>query len=124
MNVRCVNSLVLAYLGDSLYEEYIRMFLIKKNFLKVNDLQNEAIKYVSAKGQACYLDKMIRSNYFSEDEMSVIKRARNCKSHASPKGCSVIEYKKATALEALLGYLKLSNNEDRINDIMSFIVEE
>ncbi len=124
MNVRCVNSLVLAYLGDSLYEEYIRMFLIKKNFLKVNDLQNEAIKYVSAKGQAYYLDKMIRSNYFSEDEMSVIKRARNCKSHASPKGCSVIEYKKATALEALLGYLKLSNNEDRINDIMSFIVEE
>ena len=124
MNVRCVNSLVLAYLGDSLYEEYIRIFLIKKNFLKVNDLQNEAIKYVSAKGQAYYLDKMIRSNYFSEDEMSVIKRARNCKSHASPKGCSVIEYKKATALEALLGYLKLSNNEDRINDIMSFIVEE
>ena len=124
MNVRCVNSLVLAYLGDSLYEEYIRMFLIKKNFLKVNDLQNEAIKYVSAKGQAYYLDKMIRSNYFSEDEMSVIKRARNCKSHASPKGCSVIEYKKATALESLLGYLKLSNNEDRINDIMSFIVEE
>ena len=124
MDIRCVNSLVLAYLGDAVYEEYIRDFLIKKKINKVNDLQKESINYVSAKRQAYFLDKMLDSDFFNEDEISVIKRARNAKSHANPKGCSVIEYKKATAIEALIGYLKLSNRMDRIDEVMNYIVEE
>ena len=123
MDIRCVNSLVLAYLGDAVYEEYIRMYLTEKKIGKVNDLQKESINYVSAKRQAYFLDKMLDSDFFNEDEISVIKRARNCKSHSNPKGCSVIEYKKATALEALIGYLKLSNKSVRINEIMGYIVE-
>ena len=124
MDIRCVNSLVLAYLGDAVYEEYIRMYLVEKKINKVNDLQKESIKYVSAKRQAYFLDKMLDSDFFNEDEISVIIRARNAKSHANPKGCSVIEYKKATALEALIGYLKLSNIVDRIDEVMKFITEE
>lgn len=124
MDIRCVNSLVLAYLGDAVYEEYIRDFLIKKKINKVNDLQKESINYVSAKRQAYFLDKMLDRDFFNEDEISVIKRARNAKSHPNPKGCSVIEYKKATAIEALIGYLKLSNRMDRINEVMNYIVEE
>ncbi len=124
MDIRCVNSLVLAYLGDAVYEEYIREFLIEKKINKVNDLQNESINYVSAKRQAYFLDKMLNSDFFTVDEISVIKRARNAKSHPNPKGCSVIEYKKATALEALIGYLKLEGKELRIIEIMKYITEE
>ena len=124
MDIRCINSLVLAYLGDAVYEEYIRMYLIEKNMNKVNDLQKESINYVSAKRQAYFLDKMLNSDFFNEDEISVIKRARNAKSHPNPKGCSVIEYKKATALEALIGYLRLEGKEIRIVEIMKYITEE
>ena len=124
MDIRCVNSLVLAYLGDAVYEEYIREFLIEKKINKVNDLQNESINYVSAKRQAYFLDKMLNSDFFTVDEISVIKRARNAKSHPNPKGCSVIEYKKATALEALIGYLRLEGKEIRIVEIMKYITEE
>ena len=124
MDIRCVNSLVLAYLGDAVYEEYIRRYLIEKKIGKVNDLQSESINYVSAKRQAYFLDKMLDIDFFNEDEINVIKRARNAKSHANPKGCSVIEYKKATALEALIGYLELANKKMRIDEIMNYIVEE
>ncbi len=124
MDVRCVNSLVLAYLGDAVYEEYIRIFLINKGINKVNDLQKESINYVSARRQAYFLDNMLDLDFLDEDEIDVVKRARNAKSHANPKGCSVIEYKKATALEALIGYLKFVDREDRIDEIMKFIMEE
>lgn len=124
MDTRVVNSLVLAYLGDAIYEEYIRLYLINKKINKVNDLQQEAVKYVSAKAQAGYLDKLVSIDFFTLEEVEVIKRARNSKSHASPKGCSIIEYKKATALEALLGFLKLSGGEKRILEIMEKIVED
>ena len=124
MDVRCINSLVLAYLGDAVYEEYIRIYLIKKGINKVNDLQKESINYVSAKRQAYYLDKMFELSFLNDEEIDVVKRARNAKSHANPKGCSVIEYKKATALEALIGYLKLEDRKIRIDEIMNLIMEE
>lgn len=124
MDIRCVNSLVLAYLGDAVYEEYIRMYLVEKKINKVNDLQRESINYVSAKRQAYFLDEMLDAAFFNEDEINVIRRARNAKSHPNPKGCSVIEYKKATALEALIGYLKLGGRKTRIDEVMNYIVEE
>ena len=124
MDIRCVNSLVFAYLGDAVYEEYIRDFLIKKKINKVNDLQKESINYVSAKRQAYFLDKMLELSFLNDEEIDVVKRARNAKSHPNPKGCSVIEYKKATAIEALIGYLKLENKENRIDEVMKLITEE
>ena len=124
MDIRCVNSLVLAYLGDAVYEEYFRMYLIEKKIGKVNDLQKESISYVSARRQAYFLDKMLDSDFLSEEEISVVKRARNAKSHPNPRGSSIIEYKKATALEALIGYLKLEGRKTRIDEVMNYIVEE
>ena len=122
MDIRCVNSLVLAYLGDAIYEEYIRIYLINNGINKVNDLQKESINYVSARRQAYFLDKLLVSSFLNNEEIDIVKRARNAKSHANPKGCSIIEYKKATALEALIGYLKLIGNIDRIEEIINFIV--
>ena len=124
MDIRCINSLVLAYLGDALYEEKIREYLIGKGINKVNDLQKESVNYVSAKKQAYFLDKLIADSFFTDQELMIVKRARNSKSHTNPKGCSVIEYKKATGLEAVIGYYKLINDEKRIDLLMNFILEE
>ena len=121
MNVMEINVLVLAYLGDTVYENYVRRHLIELGIGNVNDLQKEAIKYVSAPSQANYLQKMIDCNFFSEEEFDVIKRARNYKTTSHPKSCDIITYEYATGLEALIGYLSFENKEERIDEIMSFI---
>ncbi len=122
MNVLEVNSLALAYLGDSIYESYIREYLIKKGISHVNDLQVESLNYVSAKSQARILKDLMDKNIFTEEELSVIKRARNTKSKSHPKSCDIITYQHATSLEALFGYLKLRKNEERIEEIISKIL--
>ena len=121
MNLLEVNVLVLAYMGDTVYEDYIREYLIKKGIGNVNDLQTESLKYVSAKSQAKYLTEMIDNNYLSEKELDIVKRARNYKTTSHPKSCDIITYKYATGLEALIGYLSFINKEERIDEIMSFI---
>ena len=80
-----INVLALAYLGDSIYEFYVREFLLKKNIVKVDELQKESIKYVSARRQAYYLKNLLDENYFSSDEVSIIYRARNHKCNHKPK---------------------------------------
>ncbi|MGN1353264.1 MAG: Mini-ribonuclease 3 [Bacilli bacterium] len=122
MNVLEVSSLALAYLGDSIYESYIREYLIKKGISHVNDLQVESLNYVSAKSQARILKDLMDKNIFTEEELSVIKRARNTKSKSHPKSCDIITYQHATSLEALFGYLKLRKNEERIEEIISKIL--
>lgn len=122
MNIHEINVLVLAYLGDTIYEDYIRRYLIDRGINHVDKLQKESIQYVSAKGQAKFLKEMLNSNYFTEEEIAIIKRARNYKTNSHPKNCDIITYKLATGLEALIGYLSLSNNKNRIDQIMSHIL--
>ena len=122
INKKNINSLSLAYLGDAVYELYIRKHLVKKN-LKVNELQKKSVDYVSAKAQSKYLDKLIENNILTNEEIEIVKRARNHKSHSS-KSADIITYKKSTGLEALIGYLEITNNKDRIKEIMKYIVGE
>lgn len=117
------NVLTLAYLGDSIYEIYIRHYLVKKNIVKVNDLQKEAVKYVSATAQAQFLKNMIDEKFLNEKEMEFVLRARNHKVNHKPKNASIITYKYATGLEALIGYYYLEENKKRIDEIMNFIIE-
>lgn len=116
-----INVLVLAYLGDGIYENYVREKLIWKHS-KVNEIQKEAISYVSAKAQASYLDQMMEEGFFTEEEISIIKRARNHKGGTVPKNVDVIAYKKATGLEALVAYLYLEKKKDRLDEIMERII--
>ena len=116
------NMLVLAYLGDSIYETYIRKYLIDKGISKVKELQSESIKYVSAKGQANYLKEMIDNNFFYEEELNIIICARNHKSNHKPKNCDIITYKNATGFEALIGYLYLEGKITRIEEIVNYIL--
>ena len=121
-NVNEINSLALAYLGDSIYELYIRTYLIDKGINKVNTLQEEAKKYVSAKSQALILNKI--NEYLTNEEIDVVKRARNHKSHKSPKNTDIVTYKLSTGLEALFGYLFLTKQNKRIEELMNLIVGE
>lgn len=118
-----MNNLVLAYLGDAVYELYIREYLISKNICKVNDLQNESLKYVSAKSQSIHLSRLIDSNFLTEGEIDIVKRGRNMSSHGK-KNTDIVTYKKSTGLECLIGYLRVNKKDDRIKEIMNFIVGE
>ena len=117
-----VNVLVLAYMGDTIYENYVRKYLINKGIGNVNDLQTESLNFVSAKSQAKYLQEMIDNNFLSGEELDIVKRARNYKTTSHPKSCDIVTYKYATGLEALVGYLELDNNKERIDEIMNFIL--
>lgn len=122
MEIKEINALALAYLGDSVYEIYIRKHLINKGIYKVKDLQSEAIKYVSANGQTKYLKELLDKNYFTLEEVNIINRGRNHKGTRHPKGCDIVTYKYATGFEALIGHLHLENKFDRIDEIMKEII--
>lgn len=115
-----MNNLVLAYLGDAVFELYIREHLINKGISKVKDLQEESIKYVSAKSQVQILKTLIEKNLLTEEELDIVKRGRNAESHKS-KTTDIITYHKSTGFECLIGYLYL-NNKTRLNKIMEEII--
>lgn len=118
MDINTINIVALAYLGDSIYEVYIRESLIRKGIVKVEELTKEATLYVSAKGQASILKGLIEKDFFTEEELDVIKRGRNYKRSSHPKHTDVVTYKYSTGFEALIGYLYLSNNMDRLSEIL------
>ena len=123
MNVLEINVLVLAYLGDTIYENFVRRYLINLGIANVNDLQKRATEYVSAKNQAKFLTEMIDVSFLNDEELNVVKRARNYKTTSHPKSCDIVTYKYATGLEALIGYLEFVNKKERIEEIMKFILE-
>lgn len=117
-----LSPLVLAYLGDTVYESYIREYLIKQNNQrKVNDLHKRAIKYVKAKAQADIIHEIEKD--LTDEERRVYKRGRNQKSNTSPKNADIIDYKHATGFEALIGYLYLNNESDRLKYIIEKGIE-
>lgn len=122
MNVLEVNVLVLAYLGDVIYENFVRHYLVNSGISNVDNLQNKSVSYVSAKAQAKFLQKLIEDSFFTEEELSVIKRARNYRGTRHPKNCDIITYKYATALEAVIGYLDFMDDQERIKCIMNTIL--
>lgn len=123
MDVREINVLVLAYLGDTIYENYVRKYLVLSGIGHVDALQKKSVQYVSAKAQSKFLKEMMAMDFFTDDEIDVIKRARNNRSTSHPKNCDIITYKYATGLEALIGYLDLKDKKERIDKIMSFILK-
>lgn len=124
MDTRNINVITLAYLGDAIYEVYIRKHLIEKGIALVDDLQKEAVKYVSAKSQSRILKWLEDKDIFKEEEIDIIKRGRNYKRGSHPKNTDIITYKNSTGFEALIGYLYLEKENDRIDELMKLILEE
>ncbi len=121
MDIDNINIIAIAYLGDSIYELYIREKLLKKGIQKVELLQKEATKYVSARGQANILNYLIDNNYLTEEEINIVKRGRNNKRSNHPRNTDIITYKQSTGFESLIGYLYLKNDKERLNEILNYI---
>lgn len=121
MDLFTINIITLAYLGDAIYEVYVREHLISIGVAMVDELQKEAIKYVSAKSQSRILTNLIDNDYLTEDEKDIVKRGRNYKRNTHPKNTDIITYKLSTGFEALIGYLYLNNQKDRLNELMMIV---
>jgi len=115
-DVKLMPPLVWAYIGDCVYELFIRMKLINTTKLNPHKLHLEAIKYVKAKAQAEILTKIY--DELSEEEKDIVRRGRNAQNHHLPKNAELVDYTYSTAFEALIGYLYLSKQDERLNEIL------
>ncbi len=115
------NPLVMAYMGDTIYEQYIREYLIRKGFCKIGELQARSLDYVSARSQRYHLERLINNNILTDEELEIVKWGRNAKG-AKTKHADIVTYRLATGLEALIGKLYFDNKKDRIEFIMNFIL--
>lgn len=116
--INLLSPLTWAYVGDCVYELYIRTKLVNETNLKPHKLHIETIKFVKAKSQAEYLEKI--NDKLTEEEKEIVRRARNAENHHLPKNATLQEYMYATAFEALIGYLYLIKKFDRIKELLDF----
>jgi ribonuclease-3 family protein len=112
--------LVLAYIGDAIYELYVRLYLVKGGMEKVNGLHKKASSLVNASEQAVYYHKL--DNVLTEDEKNIARRGRNVKGSHVPKNSGVQEYRLSTGFEALVGYLFLKGKDERLMEIFEIIL--
>ncbi len=111
------NTTTLAYLGDAVFEVIVREKIVREKPGDVNRSHHTAVRYVSAGGQALAARTMISENFLTDDELAIYKRARNHRSMSRPQHADPKEYKIATGFEALLGYLYLSDDRERLREI-------
>ena len=114
--------LAVAYLGDAVYELYIRDYLLSLNITKPNDLQKKSLDYVSARSQRRILEILINKNLLTEEELDIVRRGRNAKG-TKCKTTDIITYHIATGLEYLFGMLYLNKNSKRIEELIKNITE-
>ncbi len=113
-DIAMLSPLQLAYIGDGVYELLIRTYLLNKG-LSVKELHKATIKYVKAKAQAQVIHML--EDMLTEEERTVVKKGRNAKTNSMPKNADMIDYKYATGLEALFGYLYMTNQDKRISEL-------
>ncbi|QPJ86190.1 Mini-ribonuclease 3 [Sarcina sp. JB2] len=120
--VRQLNPLVLAFIGDGVYEVFIRSYIIDRNRnMPVHKLHIKTISYVRAHEQSNFMNQLIE--LLNEEELLIYKRGRNAKSGTIPKNADVREYRNATGFEALIGYLYLIDNKERLEELLNRCVE-
>ena len=115
------NPIVLAYVGDTVYDLYVRTALIKRTQLHVNELNRRAAGVVNAHAQALAAERL--TEIFTEQEAEVFRRGRNAKVGSVPKNMEVADYHKATGLEAVMGYLFLTGQQERTDKLMEAVLE-
>ncbi|MDF2891638.1 MAG: hypothetical protein K0R80_2005 [Clostridia bacterium] len=120
-DIRMYNPLVLAYIGDSVYDTFIRTMLVSGGSIQVNKLHKRAIKFVQAKAQAEITEEL--HNILTEEEQDMVRRGRNTKSGTVPKNADINDYRYATGFEALIGYLYLIGNTKRLMEIFELIAK-
>ena len=119
IDVNQMSPLVWAYIGDSIYEQYIREYLVTNTKYKPHKLHIEATKFVKASAQSKILQMLEKD--LNEEELDILRRTRNTQNHHLPKNSSVKEYMYATAFEGIIGYLYLTKQTNRLNEILDKI---
>lgn len=119
-----LNGLALAYVGDAIYEVYIRDYLVATGQTRPNQLHKQATHYVSAKAQAFLMNEMLTAGILSEDEALFYRRGRNSKSHTSAKNADITTYRIATGFEALMGYLHLTKRQERLEELIDWCIKK
>lgn len=119
-DIKSMQPLALAFLGDAVFEIYIREYVMAKGYRTVSSMHRETIKFVRAKSQ-CKAVKIILPE-LTEEEESIVRRGRNANPHTVPKNADVEEYRYATALESLFGYLELTGQKKRLEELMNRII--
>lgn len=114
------SPLVLAYIGDTVYEIYVRTLVVSRGNAPVHTLHKCSVKYVKAKSQSDIIHRI--KDFLSQEEQDIVRRGRNAKSGTIPKNADVTEYKYATGFESLLGYLYLKGNHERLMQILKMAV--
>lgn len=123
MDARLYNGLTLAYIGDGVYETYIRCHLLSLGITKVNDLHKSAIKYTSGEAQANIIRYFKDKSLLSDEELMYYKRGRNSNIAKTRKNIDRINYLEGTGFESLIGYLYLCGNIKRMNELFDKAIE-
>jgi ribonuclease-3 family protein len=118
VNSKVSNTTALAYIGDAVYELYIRKYVMENGPVRVDKLNKMAISYVCADGQAKAARELMEG-FLTEEERNLLKRGRNHTNTNKPRGSTPIAYKLATGFEALVGFLYLSGDEKRLAEVMA-----
>nr|WP_269152928.1 Mini-ribonuclease 3 [Staphylococcus chromogenes] len=113
----------MAYVGDAVLDQHVRTYIILKLQSKPNRLHQEAKRFVSAKSQAVTLETLIETKWFTEEETDILKRGRNAKSYTKAKNTDVQTYRKSSALEAVIGFLYLEGQTERLHTLLDHIVK-
>ncbi|ERF47732.1 Mini-ribonuclease 3 [Staphylococcus arlettae] len=122
-NPKLLNPLTLAYMGDAVLDQHIRTYIVLKLQSKPNRLHQVAKQYVSAKSQAQTLEYLIENTWFTDEELEIVRRGRNAKSYTKAKNTDIQTYKKSSGLEAVIGFLYLDTQEERLTALLEAIVE-
>lgn len=122
MQANMYNGLCLAYIGDSIYEMYIRKYVLSLGYTKVKDLHKKVTEFTCGESQALAMYYLLNENFLSEEEISIYKRGRNSHVNSNRKNIDIKTYLDATGFEALIGYLYLDNRIDRLDEIISIVV--
>lgn len=123
MDAKLLNGMSLAYMGDAIYEVYIREYVLKMGFSKVKDLHKNVVLFTSGEAQADIIHHMINDDILTEEEIAIFKRGRNSHVHSVRKNISIQEYLDATGFEAIVGYLYLSSQDNRLKEIINYSIK-
>ncbi|MDO4282896.1 MAG: ribonuclease III domain-containing protein [Clostridia bacterium] len=122
IDLQTVSMQTLAFIGDAVYNVYIRCYLAANSNEKTGKLHKESIRYVSAKGQSETIEEIL--NLLTEEEKAVYKRGRNTNITSVSKNIDVVSYKRATGFEALLGYLYIKGDKSRLDELIDICINK
>lgn len=117
------SPLSLAFIGDSIYGAIVKTVVVLEGNCPANRLDHKAVKYIKAVSQSKVADHLVENEMLSEEELAIYKRGRNAKSPTSAKNAPVGDYRKATGLEALVGWLYLHGEMDRVLELVHIAIE-